>query len=363
MSGQRRIIVTGGAGFLGSHITEKLIEEGHHVAVVDSFTDDYDPAVKHAHLAELRQAGRTPVAIDAVDLGDAGATTAAVRRLRPDVVVHCAARAGVRASVADPASYVHCNITATVNLLEAMRAAGCRRLVFASSSSVYGDASMPFTEDGALLRPASPYGASKLSVELFLQTAAQLHGLSYVALRFFTVYGPRQRPDMAMHRFASALLADTPITLHGDGGSSRDYTHVDDAVRGVVAAVHHVEGDATTQEAINIGSSSPVLLGDLVGMLEQACGRRARLRRAPDQPGDVGGTLADISKAQRLLGYEPRRCLPDGLAEFVAWLRHRADAPLPPAVAPARHHADALITETAGVGGRAGGLRYRERTA
>lgn len=324
MRGQRRAVVTGGAGFLGSHIAEALLADGYLVTVVDSFTDDYNPAIKQANVRELRRTGM-PVGVETADLADQAAAAAVVERLRPDVVVHCAARAGVRASVLEPASYVQRNITATVNLVEAMRAVGCRRLVFASSSSVYGDGPVPFTEGGAVLRPASPYGTSKLCAELFLQTAAQLHGLVYVALRFFTVYGPRQRPDMAIHRFASALLTDSPITVHGDGGSWRDYTHVDDAVRGVRAAVGWVSGQVAGQEAVNIGSSSPVLLRDLIGMLEQICGRRARVRHGGAQRGDVNGTLADIGKAQRLLDYQPRRCLYDGLAEFVAWLETHMD--------------------------------------
>lgn len=324
MAEQRRVVVTGGAGFLGSHITEALVAEGFHVAVVDSFTDDYDPAVKHANIEELRRAGCMPASIEVVDLRNAVATTGALARLRPDVVVHCAAVAGVRASVADPASYVHRNITATMHLLQAMREVGCRRLLFASSSSVYGDAPAPFREDRGPLVPASPYGVSKLSAELFLQNAAQLYGLSYVALRFFTVYGPRQRPDMAIHRFASALLRDAPIAMHGDGRSWRDYTHVDDVVRGVIAAVHRIEGPAAVHDTINIGSATPVLLRDVVAMLEDACGESARVRHRPEQSGDVGGTLADITKAERLLGYQPRRTFVDGLGEFVAWLQERS---------------------------------------
>lgn len=325
---QRRVVVTGGAGFLGSHIVQSLVADGYLVMVVDSFTDDYDPMIKHANLVELRRTGM-PVSVDTADLADAAAAAAAIERLRPDVVVHCAARAGVRASVSDPASYVQRNITATVNLVEAMRAVDCRRLVFASSSSVYGDGPVPFTEDGRALRPASPYGTSKLCAELFLQTAAQLHGLVYVALRFFTVYGPRQRPDMAIRRFASALLTDSPITVHGDGGSWRDYTHVDDAVGGVRAAVRWVDGQVAGQEAVNIGSASPVMLHDLIGMLERICGRRARIRHGGAQRGDVISTLADIRKAQRLLDYRPRRGLYDGLEEFVAWLEEDRDASVP----------------------------------
>lgn len=354
---QRRAVVTGGAGFLGSHIAEALVADGYRVTVVDSFTDDYSPAIKHANVRELRRTGM-PVGVETADLADQAAAAAAMQRLRPDVVVHCAARAGVRASVLDPTSYVQRNITATVNLVEAMRAVGCRRLVFASSSSVYGDGPVPFTEDGRALRPASPYGTSKLCAELFLQTAAQLHGLAYVALRFFTVYGPRQRPDMAIHRFVSALLTDSPITVHGDGGSWRDYTHVDDAVGGVRAAVRWVEGEDAGHEAVNIGSASPVLLRDLIGMLERICGRRARVRHGGAQRGDVIGTLADIGKAQRLLDYRPRRGLYDGLAEFVAWLGPQMDVSASAAVG--AHQTQATILGPAGAVHGSEALRWAE---
>lgn len=320
----RRVLVTGAAGFLGSHITEACAQAGHEVQTLDAFLDNYDPEVKRRNVAEMRVRcpGLAPVA--EVDLRDARTVHDAMGRWRPEIVVHCAALAGIRPSLQRPARYSEHNVTATINLLEAMRSVGCRKLVFASSSSVYGsDAPVPFTEDHPAVRPASPYAATKRACELLLHTYADLYDLDYLALRFFTVYGPRQRPDLAIHMFTAAILQAQPITLYGDGSSSRDYTHVDDVVAGVMTAVDHAAAEDGVREIVNLGSAAPTLLRDLVAMIEKACDREALIRWRPDQPGDVPRTYADLAKAERLLGYAPQRDLVEGVEEFVSWWRSR----------------------------------------
>ncbi|HZJ39685.1 MAG TPA: NAD-dependent epimerase/dehydratase family protein [Demequina sp.] len=324
MASGRRVLVTGAAGFLGSHIAERLAASGSAVLAVDAFVGNYARGIKLGNLAEMKAAGSSVTHVVEVDLRDAAATVKLLQGFLPDVVLHCAALAGVRRSVEDPVLYAQHNLIATINVLNAMQVAGCAKLVFASSSSVYGsDADVPFTEDQAAVRPVSPYAATKRSAELFLHTFSDLYGLDYMALRFFTVYGPRQRPDLAIHKFTAAILQGQPITMNGDGLSSRDYTHVDDIVDGVMRAVEHVVAVRGVREIVNLGSSSPVLLKHLVSTIEKACDREAIIIRGPDQLGDVPRTYADVSKAGRLLGYEPRRELVEGIADFVEWWKSR----------------------------------------
>ena len=324
MSSGTRVLVTGAAGFLGSHIAERLSQRGAMVVPVDALLANYDRTIKLGNLAEMAAAAPMLEPLVEVDLRDASATSRLVKATTPDLVVHCAALAGVRPSVECPALYAEHNVLSTINLLEAMRAANCSKLVFASSSSVYGlDASVPFTEDQAALRPVSPYAATKRSCELCLHTYAHLHGLDYLALRFFTVYGPRQRPDLAIHKFTAAILQGRPIMMNGDGSSSRDYTHVSDIVDGVARAADYIIANDGVRDIVNLGSSSPVLLRELIHTIEGACDREAFIQRRPDQPGDVLHTYADVSKAGRLLGYEPRRELTEGIQEFVEWWKGR----------------------------------------
>ncbi len=307
-----RVVVTGGAGFVGSHLVEALAARGDQVTVLDSFDPSYDPASKERNLSGV--AGR--VRVVRADVRDPGAVREAVRGAA--CVVHLAARAGVRASLRDPLPFVRTNVEGTAALLEAMREAGAERLVLASSSSVYGArADGPFREDDPLRPPASPYAASKRAAEILCDTWGRLHGLGVTVLRLFTVHGPRQRPDMAIHRFLTAILADEEIALFGDGSSRRDYTWVGDVVAGIVAAVDR----PLSGEVVNLGSGRPVRLDALVEAAGRATGRTPRIRWVGDQPGDVPLTWADLDRARGRLGYRPEVSLEEGLARTVAWLR------------------------------------------
>jgi len=313
-----RFLVTGGAGFIGSHLVDRLLAAGAEVVVVDDFNDFYDPAHKRANVAgHLRQPRYTLVEHD---IRDGAKMAALVGERRPQCIVHLAARAGVRPSLSDPLLYETTNSVATLHLLEAARHHGVERFVFASSSSVYGlNDKVPFAETDALLRVASPYGATKLASEAMCHAYAHLYGLSIASLRFFTVYGPRQRPDLAIRKFAERMLAGRPIELFGDGSTSRDYTFVDDIVAGVRAAIEHDAGPG--HEIFNLGNSSPVTLAELVAALERVLGTQAIIERLPEQPGDVPRTYADVTKSERMLGYRPKTPLHEGLAVFAQWLR------------------------------------------
>ncbi len=317
-----RYLVTGGAGFIGSHLVDRLLARGDHVVCVDDFNDFYDPAEKRANVAP--HLGSPAFDLVEADIRDRERIHAVVADARPSVIVHLAARAGVRPSLAAPALYEATNVGGTLSLLEAARRAGVPKLVFGSSSSVYGlNASIPFREDDPLLRPASPYAATKIAGEAFCHTYAHLYGLQVACLRFFTVYGPRQRPDLAIRRFASRILRGQPIEVYGDGSASRDHTHVDDIVAGVIAAI---DRDAPGHVIYNLGNASPLRLDALIRALEEATGRAAIVERRPDQPGDVLATYADVERASAVLGYAPRVDLADGLRDFVEWLRPRLGA-------------------------------------
>lgn len=318
----RHALVTGGAGFIGSHLVDRLLDEGWAVTTLDNFDPFYLPSEKRANIARHRDY-RTFTLADA-DLRDEGAVAAALRD-DYDVVVHLAARAGVRPSIAQPLLYQDVNVRGTQILLELCRRRGWRQVVFASSSSVYGiNPNTPWREDDQVLMPISPYASTKVAGELLGHVYAHLYGIRFVGLRFFTAYGPRQRPDLAIHAFGRRMLAGQPITLYGTGGSRRDYTYVADVVAGVRAAMDY---DASPYEIFNLGNCRAVGLRDLVREMEDALGVRARIEWAPEQPGDVPLTCADISKARRLLGYEPSTPLADGLAQFAVWLDGRVAAP------------------------------------
>lgn len=319
------LVVTGAAGFIGSHLTERLLADGHRVVGVDNFDPFYPRAVKERNLAAVR--GHPRFALWELDLRDGAALAAAVERedARFDAIVHLAAKAGVRPSMADPVGYQEVNVAGTQNLLELARERGVPQFVFASSSSVYGiSPNVPWREDDTVLRPISPYASNKVSGELMGHVYAHLHDIRFIALRFFTVYGPRQRPDLAIHKFARLMLAGKPLPFFGDGTTRRDYTYVSDVVEGVVAALAYRGSD---YEVINLGHHEPVSLRELVAALEEALGRRAQLERLPEQPGDVPQTWADVEKARRLLGYEPRISLREGLRRFAAWLESEGGRP------------------------------------
>ena len=313
-----RIIVTGGAGFIGSHLVDRLLARGDEVTCLDDFNDFYDPESKRANLraASMRRRFRLVEA----DLNDQRALVEAFSP-PPDLVVHLAARAGVRPSVDDPELYYRVNCEGTARLLQACRKRGVGRFVFASSSSVYGgNEKVPFAEDDAVEHPVSPYAATKRAGELLCHTFHHLYGMHTSCLRFFTVYGPRQRPEMAIHKFTRRISEGRTITLFGDGRSSRDYTYIDDIVDGVVAAIGRPAGF----RIYNLGGAQPIELNALVRLIADALGREPVLEYAPDQPGDVPRTWADLGRSAAEMGYAPRVPIEEGVRRFVAWYRERA---------------------------------------
>ncbi len=322
-------LVTGGAGFIGSHLVERLLAAGHRVAVLDDFNDFYAPEIKRDNLALARKRGG--VELHVADLRDAEAVNRVVASGAFDVIVHLAARAGVRPSIQQPRLYVETNVGGTLNLLEAARAAGVRRFIFASSSSVYGLCKeSPFREDFPLLQTISPYAATKLAGEHLCSNYAHLFGMRIAALRFFTVYGPRQRPDLAIHQFTRRIWCGEPIQQFGDGSTRRDYTFIDDIIGGVLGAVDLVRNsDESLFDIFNLGESATTPLRELIRQIELALGKRAMIEQLPEQPGDVPHTCADISKARRVLGYDPQTPLEAGIPRFVEWFRNQESAPLP----------------------------------
>ncbi len=310
-----RVLVTGAAGFIGSHLCDALLEEGCDVTGVDNFDDYYPRATKERNLTGALEKPRFQFL--EMDLRDAGATAALLAQ-GWDRVVHLAGRGGVRRSIAEPAAYVELNYVATLNVLEGMRQAGVDRLVFASTSSVYGNSErLPFREDDPTSEPVSPYSATKKACEVLCHVYHHLHGIHTHALRFFTVYGPRQRPDMAIHKFVKAISQRLPIERFGDGSTHRDYTYVDDIVAAVARSVERVEG----YEIINIGGSATTSLAQLIENIERLLGEEARIVEKPMPPGDVTRTWADTTKASRLLDFQPRVGLDEGLKRFIDWYR------------------------------------------
>lgn len=312
------VLVTGAAGFIGSHMAESLLDDGHSVVGLDNFDHFYDRAMKEANLR--RAAAHRGFTFVEADIREAEAMVSVFSEHGPfDAVLHLAAKAGVRPSIADPAAYEQANCLGTVHLLDlAVQADPRPRFVFGSSSSVYGNnPKVPFSETDPVDHPISPYAATKKAGELLCYTYHHLYGLPVFCLRFFTVYGPRQRPDLAIRKFSRKILAGEPIPMFGDGSTSRDYTYIDDIVQGVRRAIERCEG----YEIINLGSEHPVRLDEMIEVVERACGRRALVEQLPMQQGDVTRTFADVSKAARLLGYAPTMPFEDGVRRFVEWLR------------------------------------------
>jgi UDP-glucuronate 4-epimerase len=320
-----RVLVTGAAGFIGSHLVEALARRGDEVIGVDNFDPFYPRQMKERNLAE---AGALPrFSFREQDMLDADALAAL---LTPDtVVVHLAAKAGVRPSLADPVGYARANVTGTAAVAEAARRAGVSRFVFGSSSSVYGDSTpVPFREDATAVEPVSPYAATKRAAELFLHSVAPIYGLRVAALRFFTVYGPRQRPDLAIHAFTRRMVEGRTVTLFGDGTQSRDYTYCDDIVAGAVAAVDWTAAAPVGVDTFNLGGNRTVPTGAMVEEIARALGIQPRIEWAPMQPGDVQRTAADLTKSHAVLGYMPHTPFPEGIRRFVVWFREaygRAD--------------------------------------
>src|SRR6267143_2672931 len=312
-----RILVTGGAGFIGSHLVEKLLGAGHAAAILDDFNDFYDPQIKRANIEKISK----DVPVHHVDLRENAAVRNLFHREKFDTIAHLAARAGVRPSIQHPQLYYDTNVTGTLHLLDAARATGVERFIFASSSSVYGvSKTVPFSEEQHLTQTISPYAATKIAAEFLCSTYSHLYKLRVVALRYFTVYGPRQRPDLAIHQFTKKIHVGQPIDQFGDGTTRRDYTYIDDIIQGTMAALTY---NGPLFDIFNLGESETIQLKDLIEKIEKALGKKAKINQLPEQPGDVPLTCADISKARKLLGYNPTTQLSEGLPRFIEWFMQR----------------------------------------
>ena len=311
----KHALVTGGAGFIGSHLIDSLLADGWRVTAIDNFDTFYSPAAKERNIAS--HLNHPQYTLFRIDIRDAVALQAATERY--DAIVHLAARPGVRPSIIDPETCQQVNVSGTQNILELARRSGTPHVVFASSSSVYGvNPRTPWKESDYVLQPISPYASTKVSGELLGHVYSHLYGFRFLALRFFTVHGPRQRPDLAIHSFARKMLAGDPIPVFGDGTTRRDYTFIDDIVAGIRGAMAY---DRSRYEVINLGNDRTVTLTQMIGELERALGVVARIDRQPEQPGDVPQTWASVDKAVALLGYEPKTPFSVGIDRFCAWLR------------------------------------------
>jgi UDP-glucuronate 4-epimerase len=320
-----RVLVTGAAGFIGSHLIQALAAQGDEVIGLDNFDPFYPRTMKERNLEEV--GSRAGLSFWEHDMLDVNALR---ERLTPDmVVVHLAAKAGVRPSLEDPVGYARANVTGTAAVLEAARQAGVSRVVFGSSSSVYGDSTpVPFREDAVAVAPVSPYAATKRAGELLLSAVASIYGFRAVSLRFFTVYGPRQRPDLAIHAFTRKMVEGQTLTLFGDGSQSRDYTYCDDIIAGVLAAIRWTETGPLGVETFNLGGSRSITTGDMLAEIASALAIKPRVQWAPMQPGDVQRTAADLTKSSAVLGYAPKTPFPEGIRRFIHWYREaygRAD--------------------------------------
>lgn len=315
---KKNILLTGGAGFIGSHLASYLLREGEwDITIVDDLNDFYSPEIKRSNLSKLREIGGFRF-IEA-DIRDAESLNPAFDDESFEVIVHLAARAGVRPSLLEPKLYTETNVNGTVNLLELARQYEVPQFVFGSSSSVYGlNSKLPFSENDPIVKPISPYAATKAAGELLCHTYSHLFGFRTVCLRFFTVYGACQRPDLAIHKFSRLIWEGKPIQVFGDGSTRRDYTYIDDIIQGVRASIDY---EGSIHEAFNLGESETTELSRLIELIEEALGKKAVIDRQPMQPGDVPITYADISKAKRLLSYSPKTKVEEGIPKFVEWFR------------------------------------------
>ena len=308
-----KILVTGGAGFIGSHLVEGLLADGHEVAILDDFNDFYDPKIKRANISGVAK----DIRVHDVDLRDGEKVADVFRKEAFNSVLHLAARAGVRPSIQCPELYYETNVAGTLHLLESARDRGVERFIFASSSSVYGAAKrVPFSEEEHLTQTLSPYAATKIASEFLCSTYSHLYQIRAVALRYFTVYGARQRPDLAIHQFTRRIHSGEPIAQFGDGTTRRDYTYIDDIIQGTMSALKY---DGEMFDVFNLGESDTIQLRDLIAAIEKTLDKKAKIDRLPEQPGDMPLTCADISKARNLLGYNPKTKFEDGLPKFVDW--------------------------------------------
>ena len=311
------LLITGGAGFIGSNLVEALLAQGHQVTIFDDFNDYYDPAIKRANIASFEK----DIHVVNADIRDAVTVERTFAANKFDTVVHLAARAGVRPSISDPKLYFTTNIDGTFNLLDACRYHGVNHFVLASSSSVYGvNKKVPFAETDLIERTISPYAATKLACEQICSNYANLFNIRCACLRFFTVYGPRQRPDLAIAKFTKKILQGEPIDRYGDGSTERDYTYVDDIVDGIISAIAY---DQKEFDTFNLGGSATTSLSELISSLENILGEKAIINQMPDQPGDVPRTYADISKAESILGYKPHTPIAEGLKKYAQWFQQK----------------------------------------
>lgn len=309
------ILITGGAGFIGSSLTDKLLAQNHKTILIDNMNDYYPPELKWKNINPYINNPNFKLFIG--DICDKHIAEQAFNEYSIDVVVHIAASAGVRASINNPKLFVQSNIAGTINILELMKEHNVKKIVFASSSSVYGNCKAEkFTEDLKVTEPISPYAATKSACEQFLYTYSKLYDMQALCLRFFTVYGPRQRPDLAIRKFIELIEQDKPIPVYGDGTTMRDYTYIDDIVNGIMSAINY---DKTPYEIINLGGGSPVTLNEMIATIEKVLGKKAKIERLPMQPGDVDRTVADITKAKRLLNYNPQTTFEEGIRKFIEW--------------------------------------------
>jgi len=316
------ILVTGGAGFIGSHLCERLLKEGHSVICLDNFDSYYDPSLKIRNAEEISKKYPGPFAMVTGDIRNRDHLTDLFKRNRIDAVFHLAARAGVRPSIVDPLLYEDVNLRGTITLLEVCKEFGMKNFIFASSSSVYGENQrVPFSETDLDIQPISPYGATKRAGELLCYSYNHLYGIHIACLRIFTAYGPRQRPEMAIHKFTSLMDQGKEIPMYGDGSSKRDYTYIDDLIDGMMAVLQRHKG----YEIYNLGESQTISLKELIGLIESALGKKAKIQMMDPQPGDVSITYADISKAKQLLNYQPKIEMEEGIKRFVEWYKKRSD--------------------------------------
>ena len=311
-----QILITGGAGFIGSTLADKMLKDGCRVVVIDNFNDFYDKNLKEQNVeANLKN---PDYKLYRGDICDKELLQKVFSENSIDKVIHLAACAGVRTSIEAPLEYVYSNVYGTVNILECMKKFNVKKLVFASSSSVYGNCTaQKFSEDLKISEPISPYAATKSSCEQFIYTYSKLYDICAVCLRFFTVYGPRQRPDLAIRKFTQAMMKDEEITVYGDGTSLRDYTYIDDIVSGICAAAEY---NKTNYEIINLGGGNPITVNEVIKTIEKALGKTAKIKYGSVQPGDVQKTISDITKAQNLLGYAPTTSFDEGIDKFIKWL-------------------------------------------
>lgn len=313
----KRFLVTGGAGFIGSHLVDRLLaQRPARVVVVDNFDEFYDPQIKRANIAD--HIGRQDYHLARVDIRDYAALKQIFADCHFDAIIHLAAKAGVRPSVNEPRAYTEVNVNGTMNLLDLAERNGVEKFIFGSSSSVYGSAATPPFREDAPLAPISHYASTKASGELIAHAYSHLYGMRIVCLRFFTVYGARQRPDLAIHKFARLIAGRRPIPVYGDGSAKRDFTYIDDILQGLMAAIEY---NATPFEVINLGESQTITVNRMIELLEEALGQKAVVERCPPQPGDLPLTHADITKARKLLSYRPTTPIETGIKKFAEWFK------------------------------------------